>query len=124
MLNKAIINLKNLEENAKFIKSKLNGQKFFAVLKANGYGHGAIKCANILYPLVDGYCVCMLEEGIDLRLSGIDKEILILTKLSSEDVKKAVFYDFTITVSTLKEIKILEKEGKFQGKLVKVHINS
>ncbi|MBE5756583.1 MAG: alanine racemase [Clostridiales bacterium] len=122
MLNKAIINLKNLEENAKFIKSKLNGKKFFAVLKADGYGHGAVKCANAIYSLVDGYAVCLLEEGLLLRRAGIDKEILILTRLFDKDIFQAVFYSFTITVSSLKEIKKLEKEGKFQGKLVKVHI--
>jgi alanine racemase len=50
----------------------------FGVVKADGYGHGAVAVANVLEPLVDGLAVSLVEEGIELREAGIEKPILVL----------------------------------------------
>ena len=82
MQNVAYINLKQLVSNAKEIKKHLKKDtKFCAVVKADGYGHGGVEVANAIYALVDSYAVCLVEEGIALRLSGIDKEILVFSPI-------------------------------------------
>ncbi|MDD7635569.1 MAG: alanine racemase, partial [Clostridiales bacterium] len=54
--------------------------KIMAVIKADGYGHGAVEIAEAIddLPYVFGYAVATVEEGLILRNHGIEKPILIL----------------------------------------------
>ncbi len=123
MLNKAIIDLNVLDENAEKIKSKLKkGVKFCAVVKADAYGHGAERVSASLYKSVDCFAVALVEEGIKLRLSGIDKDILVLIPPFSEDLKRAVFYNLTLSVDNVQTLKEIEKECEKQNKFIKVHL--
>lgn len=123
MLNKAIIDLNALEENVKKIKSKLHGKaKFCAVVKADAYGHGAEVIANSIYRHVDCYAVAICEEGINLRHSSIDKEILCLTPFDCNEIDRAIYYDLTATVTNLEQLKKLNDSAKKQRKKAKVHI--
>ena len=127
MLNKAIIDLSVLRENAKAIKEKLNEKtKFFAVVKADAYGHGAGKVANALYNIVDGFSVATLEEGVALRLSGIDKQILVLIPMLKQDFARAIFYNLTITIEDYLSALAIEKECQKQNRkaLVQIKFNS
>ena len=44
-----------------------------AIVKADGYGHGAIETASVIDSIVDAYGVAILEEGIELRQAGFTK---------------------------------------------------
>ena len=123
MLNKAVIDLNLLRKNAILIKSKLNkGVLFNAVVKADAYGHGINKIANALYGIADCFSVATVEEGKSLRLSGIDKQILVLIPLLNEDVHHAVRHDFTVTVDSFDTILALERECERQNKHLNVHL--
>ncbi len=123
MLNIAKINLNALANNAKAIKNKLEPKvKFCAVVKADAYGHGAPVVANHIYPLVDCFAVALVEEGVTLRRSGIDKDILVLTPLTESDLERAVEYNLTVTVENKNQIINLDRQGKRQGKKTKVHL--
>lgn len=76
---RAEINLGALRHNAMEVKRAANGAKVWAVLKADGYGHGAPAVARTLERAgVDGFCVALLEEGIELREAGISAPILVM----------------------------------------------
>lgn len=122
MLNKAIINLKNLRHNAKEIKKLTGGAKFCAVVKADAYGHGAPVVANEIYDLVDSFAVALVEEGIELRHAGIKKDILVLISPFREDLEKAIRYNLTLSVSDLKTAKMINCQAKKQGVKVKIHV--
>ncbi len=123
MLNTAYIDLNNLIFNAKSIKKNLPPfVKFYAVVKADAYGHGLVECANALYPIVDGFCVALKEEAINLRLSGIKKEILLLIPPFKEDVDALIEADVTVSAFKREEIARLEKKAKGQNKKVRVHL--
>lgn len=95
----SLISLKNIRYNAHLIKSRLSGQKFFAVVKADAYGHGAIAVSHEIDDVVDGFCVAIIDEGVALRVSGITKPILVFCPpLSQDDFIRARFYDLSITV--------------------------
>ena len=50
-----------------------------AVVKADAYGHGAVRCAKTLVDMGVKYlCVATLGEAVELREAGIDTRILIL----------------------------------------------
>ena len=67
----------NLHELTACLKS--SGSKLWAVIKADGYGHGARNIATALQQAkVDGICVALLEEGIELREAGINVPILVM----------------------------------------------
>lgn len=77
---KAIINREAIYHNIKK-HQKLVGDDVdvFAVVKANGYGHGAVQTAQIAVQAgVNGFCVSLLDEALELREAGITLPILIL----------------------------------------------
>lgn len=55
-----------------------------AVVKANAYGHGMEPIAGWLQHEVDFFCVARVEEGIQLRQSGITKDILVFTAVTPQ----------------------------------------
>ena len=74
------INLKALQHNFEYLKSKLQpNTKFLAVVKAFAYGSEAFEVASFLQNLdVDYFAVAYINEGITLREAGITKPILVL----------------------------------------------
>ena len=42
-MSKAVINLKNIEHNIVYLNNVINKSQMFAVIKADGYGHGAVE---------------------------------------------------------------------------------
>lgn len=74
------ISLHGLRDNYRALLSKMPpGCDCMAVIKADAYGHGAIKVAEVLEEEGCGhFAVATLEEGIALRTAGIGGEILVL----------------------------------------------
>ena len=123
MLNKAYIDLKILQKNARAIKKKLKyDTKFCAVVKADAYGHGAEKIASALYPYCDSFAVALVDEGISLRLAGIKKDILVLTPPFGADIERAVFYNLTLSVGEISTLKKVEKACEKQNRKAKIHL--
>ena len=123
MLNVAYINLKTIKKNAVNIKSKLPAEcRFYAVVKADAYGHGAEEVANAIYGVADGYCVSLPEEGVSLRLAGIDKEIIVLAPAVKSDYKTAISYDLTLSASSEEDIEGISAAAKKLKSAAKVHI--
>ena len=76
---RAEINLAALRHNLHIVQKHANGAKVWAVLKADGYGHGAPAVARTLERAgADGFCVALLEEGVELREAGITAPILVM----------------------------------------------
>src|SRR5215831_18053339 len=76
---RAEVNLEALRHNLRIVKRYAGGAGVWAVLKADGYGHGAPAVARTLERAgADGFCVALLEEGVELREAGIRKPILVM----------------------------------------------
>ncbi len=98
----AVVNLKKLKQNALFVRKILGDRTFYAVVKANAYGHGGARVALAIENIVDGFCVAITDEGAALRISGITKPILVLTPpLGDDDIARAKFYNLTVTVNSV-----------------------
>lgn len=72
----AVIDLSALRHNYTYAK-QLTQAKALAVVKADAYGHGAVRCAQALAQ-ADGFAVAFLEEALELRAAGIKQPILLL----------------------------------------------
>ncbi len=74
---RALIDLDALRHNYRLAR-ELGGHKVLAVVKADAYGHGAVRCARALAPEADGFGVACVEEALELREAGIRAPILLL----------------------------------------------
>jgi alanine racemase len=77
---RADINLEALRHNLRVVRRHAGSARVWAVLKADAYGHGAPAVARTLERdrRVDGFCVALLEEGVELREAGIVAPILLM----------------------------------------------
>ena len=62
-----------------------HGRRTLAVIKANAYGHGAVRCARALEDIADGFAVAIVEEALQLREAGIRAPILVLEGIFDAD---------------------------------------
>ena len=76
----ATIDLGAIKSNIKTIRTHIKAdKKLLAVVKADGYGHGAIPIANAAKEAgVDGFCVAILDEALELRDSGFTEDFLLV----------------------------------------------
>lgn len=73
----AVIDLQALRHNYRLAR-QLGGGKALAIVKADAYGHGAVRCAQALADEADGFGVACIEEALELRAAGITAPIVLL----------------------------------------------
>ena len=117
----AEINLDNLKYNFKNIREKTSkSAKIMAIIKADGYGHGAVQLARALKKEgADCFGVALCDEGIQLRRHRIKEDILILGVVLEEKIEDVIEYNLIPAVTSLDFAKKLDKKA---DKKVKVHI--
>lgn len=116
----AEINLSNLDYNIKNIKAKLgSGTKIIGVVKADGYGHGSVKVAEVLRANgVDTFAVSTLQEAIVLREAGATEQIISLSLTPNFYSNVLVEYDITPVISSLENAIAISKTAAEVGKTV------
>ena len=125
------INLANLEHNVLEIKKYLyenckNSDKIpeiFAVIKADGYGHGSLMCAPTLLACgVSEFGVASVDEGIELRENKIEAPILVLGASPLWAFENAIKYDISVSIFNEEHIDVAHQLYKRLHKKLKVHI--
>lgn len=118
------VNLGAIRQNIENeIKNLQPEQKLFAVVKANGYGHGAVPVAKTaLKAGASGFCVAILDEALELRRADIVKPILVLGVVSPEYAPIAAANDISLTVPSLEWLKKAEKELENTDLQLKIHL--
>jgi alanine racemase len=97
--------------------------RLMAVVKANGYGHGAIEVAQCA--LKNGAAtlgVARIEEGIRIREAGIQAPILIFGYTLPERTADLLEYDLTQTVYTYASARVLSQTATSLKKKIKIHL--
>jgi alanine racemase len=80
----AEISLEAIQHNLNIAKTAAPKAKVIATIKANAYGHGALKVAHALTE-ADALAVARIEEGIELRLGGINNDIIVLSGVTQPE---------------------------------------
>lgn len=116
----AEISLGNLDYNIKNIIAKVGGSaQIIGVIKADGYGHGSVKVAEILRKNgVKTFAVATLSEVIALRESGVAEEIIMLGLTPDLYAETIVEYDVTPVVCSLSNASAISRAAKERGKTV------
>lgn len=120
----ANINIDAIRSNISQVKSKLKKDtKLMVIVKADAYGHGAVRVSQALQgEVADAYGVAIIEEAIELREAGITKPILILGYTPKEQFRLVISYDVIQTVYRYEMAEELSAEAINQGKTAKIHI--
>lgn len=120
----AEIDLGAIERNVAAVKRQLrDGAEVMAVVKANAYGHGAVRAARAA--LAGGarwLAVNLADEGVELRRAGITARILVLGYVPPWEADKIVFYGLTPTVNTHQLALALASAAKQRSLPLPVHV--
>ena len=119
------ININNIESNTKYIKSLLKKDcELMAVIKSDGYGHGAIETAlAVLRGGASSLGLASLEEGIELREKAITCPILILGSVyDQKEAEEYIKWNLSPTISSIYQARIFEKAAALENKSINVHI--
>ena len=99
---RADIDLGAIRRNAARIAAAVRPASLCAVVKADGYGHGAVRCAEAA---VEGgaamLAVALVDEAVELRRGGVDSPILVLQECRGEAVAELVRNDLIATVESV-----------------------
>ncbi len=118
------IDLAALRHNISAFRALLSpGTRMMCIIKANAYGHGAVPLARTLRRGgITHFGVALLQEGLELRESGIPEPILILGYTPDEDLAAAVENGLTLTLYTLEQARALDRVAGKIGKTARVHL--
>jgi alanine racemase len=84
----------------------------WAVVKADGYGHGAVPVATAaLQGGASGLCVALTQEGIALREAGLDCPILVLSEQPPSDLVEAIAVGLDLTVYSYAQLEAIAAAG-------------
>jgi len=120
----AEVDLNAIRHNLKEIRKVLKpGVKVMAVVKANGYGHGAAEVARVALEEGASFLgVATLEEALALRQKGFTSPVLLLGPPPPEAAKLVVEHNIAATIFSLPQAEALAKEAFRQKKKAIVHI--
>jgi len=121
----AEIDLGAVRANVRALREHCAPARLLAVVKADGYGHGAVPVARAaLEAGATALGVALVEEGIELREAGIDATILVLSEPVPEAASSVVGYGLTPVVYTLAGIDALAKAVADRGshERLRVHL--
>ncbi len=120
---RADIDLDAIRKNIRAINRGLRkGTKTCAVVKANGYGHGAVQVAEKITDLVDFFAVATIDEALKLREHHITLPILVLGYVHHSMNETAVKKDIRLTVYDYDMAKKISDAAKIARKTAKIHI--
>ena len=120
----AEISLDNLTHNFETIRRQVGPKaKLLGVVKADAYGHGAVRVAKHLERLGAGYlAVSNLDECEELRVNGITLPILMLGFTPADQAERILKNDMTQAVPNLAIAEAYSSTAVHAGGTMKVHI--
>lgn len=113
------INLNNLDFNIKNIKTKIGDREMIGVIKADAYGHGSVKVAEVLR--ANGcktFAIATIQEAITLREAGAKEEIILLGLAPDMYADTVVQYDITPVVCDSSNAAAIDAAAKAADKTV------
>ncbi len=120
----ALIDLAALRHNYRLAR-QLHGGRALAVVKANAYGHGAVRCAQALAEEADGFAVAFIEEALELRGAGIQQPILLLEGVfAAEELADVARHGLWTAVHHGAQIEMIERTALAAPIHVWLKINS
>lgn len=119
---RAEVDLSALAHNVEVLRGYANGAELMGVVKADAYGHGLVPVTRALaHAGVKQFAVANVQEGIELRQSGLDWPILVLSAPLSSSIPVYAQHGLRLTVSSLEIAKGVAEAASPDAPLV-VHV--
>ncbi len=118
------VDLDAIAYNVRQIKQLVGeGVALMAVLKADGYGHGAVKVARTALNNGASHCgVASLNEATALRAANIDEPILILGYTPAWLAREALMRDVTVTLYDMDTARAFSRAALELRRTARVHV--
>lgn len=121
---RALIDLNALRYNLNRARSAAAGSRVMAVVKADAYGHGVQAAAEALQD-ADAFAVARVDEGVALRRSGTDKDILVMGGfLDQDELRTVAQWGLQTAIHQPYQARMLEQLSDQQSVTVWIKINS
>ena len=118
----AEVDLDAIEHNFNAARKHLpEHMKLLVTVKANGYGHGALRIARFLEGKADYFSVAAMDEAVQLRKAGIRTPILVLGPVMPADYQRAAQYEIALTVTAPEEAEKISRAAVEADKPITVH---
>ncbi|MGH9045688.1 MAG: alanine racemase [Acidimicrobiales bacterium] len=119
----AEIDLEALASNVALLREVVAPAVLCAVVKADGYGHGAVRVSRTAIEAGASWlAVAVVDEGIELRAAGIEAPILLLSEPDVAAAEATIEHSITPTVATDEGLTALEGAAKAFGVTTAVHV--
>jgi len=119
----AEVDLTAVRHNVELLRRLAAPAGLYAVVKAGGYGHGAVPVARAaLEAGAAGMAVAMVEEGIELRQAGIGGPLLVLSEAPPDALEAAVAGGLSVTVTTVGAAARAAAVARRLGGRIPVHV--
>lgn len=121
----AKIDLDAIASNMERMKQNLSSNaKIMAVIKADGYGHGAVPIAQMLEKTdyIWGFAVATLDEAVVLKSEGIQKPVLVLGCVFPDQYMEMLKYDIRMNVYTEEMAESISQMAAREGMTAYMHI--
>ena len=117
------VDLAAIVANARTVRA-MTGTEVFAVVKADGYGHGAVAVARALTAAraAAGFCVSLVEEGVALRDAGVAAPVLVLGPSQHGGEDDMVTAGLTPVLGSPEDLAALAVVARRRGRTIEAHL--
>src|SRR5206468_849173 len=117
------VDLDAIRHNVALLARRASGAEVMAVVKADGYGHGALPVARAALSAGASWLgACSLAEALALRDAGIEVPILSWLDALGEDLAPGVAAGIDLSVSSLAELSAVLDASARAGRPASVHL--
>jgi alanine racemase len=121
---KAIVDLKAIAHNVSQVRKRIGDKRdLMAVVKADGYGHGAVEVSlSALKSGANCLGVAVPEEGEEIRRAGLNAPVTVLGLIQPEEAYKVMDFGLEQTICSIEVAEALNQIASNKGTVADVHI--
>ena len=119
----ALVDLAAVRHNVEVLRAAAPGAALMAVVKADGYGHGAVPVARAALEAGATWLgVCTIEEALALRAAGLDVPVLSWLHVPDDDYAAAVAADVDLSVASRAHLAAAIAGARHAEKPARLHL--
>lgn len=120
---RAEVNLDHLRHNLGVLRRAAGTVPIWGVLKADAYGHGSKAVARTLERAgMDGICVALVEEGVELREAGLKCPILVMGGYYGDAYREMVHFGLTPVLASEGQLEAISRAAASDDRPISVHV--
>jgi alanine racemase len=117
------VDLDAIADNARTLVAEVAPVRLMAVVKADGYGHGAVPVARAAVAAGTSWLgVALVEEALTLRQAGLSTPILVLSEPHPAAADACAAHGIAVTLCTEAGVRVFGRAGRIAGRRVRAHL--